>query len=84
MRINLKLAALALAGSLAVLGTAYAADDDGFDITQVSIAYSDGYIGVDHQFHAWEHRADAEEFRGKYLDRYRPWRHDDPHHPKEG
>jgi hypothetical protein len=78
MRISLKLAALALTGSLAVLGTAYA--DDSFDVNQVSVAYSDGYMGTDHQFHAWEHRADAEEFRAKHLDRYHPWRHDDPHH----
>ena len=77
MRISLKIAALALTGSLAVLGTAYAAD---FDINQVSVAYADGYTGTDHQFHAWEHRADAEEFRSKHIDRYRPWRHDDPHH----
>lgn len=83
MRINMKLAALVLTGSLAVLGTAYAADEDGFDANQVAIAYSDGYMGTDHQFHAWEHRADAEGFRAKHLDRYRPWRHDDPHHPKE-
>lgn len=81
MRINLKLAALALTGSLAVLGAAYA--DDAFDANQVAIAYSDGYMGTDHQFHAWAHRADAEAFRAKHLDRYRPWRHDDTHHPKD-
>ena len=80
MRISLKIASFALAGSLAVLGTAYAADEDGFDANQVSIAYSDGYMGADHQFHAWEHRADAEEFRAKHLDKYHPWRHDDSHH----
>jgi len=82
MRISVKLAALALTGSLAVLGTAYAADE-AFDINQVATAYSDGYMGTDHQFHAWEHRADAEEFRAKHLDRYHPWRHDDPHHAKD-
>lgn len=81
MRIHLVVAGLALAGSAMLLGTAYA--DDNFDINQVSIAYSDGYIGTDHQYHPWEHRADAEAFRAKHLDRYRPWRHDDPHHPKE-
>jgi hypothetical protein len=37
-------------------------------------------MGADHQFHAWEHRADAEEFRAKHLDKYHPWRHDDTHH----
>ena len=78
MRINLTLAALALTGGLAMLGTAYA--DDAFDANQVTIAYSDGYMGADHQFHAWEHRADAEEYRAKHLDHYHPWRHDDTHH----
>jgi hypothetical protein len=78
MRINLKIAAFAIAGSFAVLGTAYA--DDAFDIAQVDVAYSDGYMGVDHQFHPWEHRADAEAFRAKHIDRYHAWRHDDPHH----
>lgn len=78
MRINLKIAALALTGSLAVLGAAYA--DEAFNIDQVAVAYSDGYMGTDHQFHAWEHRADAEAFRAKHLDRYHPWRHDDTHH----
>ncbi len=80
MRINIKIAALALAGSLAALGTAYAADEDGFNDAQVSVAYADGYMGTDHQFHAWEHRADAEEFRAKHLEHYHPWRHDDPRH----
>jgi hypothetical protein len=78
MRTSLKIAALALTGGLAMLGTAYA--DDAFDVNQVTIAYSDGYMGADHQFHAWEHRADAEEFRAKHLDKYHPWRHDDTHH----
>ena len=78
MRMSLKIAVLALTGSLAVLGTAYA--DDAFNADQVTIAYSDGYMGNDHQFHAWEHRADAEEFRAKHLDHYHPWRHDDTHH----
>lgn len=80
MRISLTIASLALAGSLAMVGTAYAVDGDGFSDAQVSVAYSDGYMGMDHQFHAWEHRADAEEFRAKHLDKYRPWRHDDTHH----
>jgi len=78
MRMSLKIAALALTGGLAMLGTAYA--DDAFDANQVTIAYSDGYMGTDHQFHAWEHRADAEESRAKHVDHYHPWRHDDTHH----
>jgi hypothetical protein len=48
--------------------------------SDVSIAYADGYMGTDGQFHVWEHRADAEQFRAKHLDQYRAWRHDDPRH----
>lgn len=70
---------LALTGSL-LCGVAWAADEDGFDISQVTAAYSDGYIGTDHQFHPWIHRSDAEELRAKHLDLYHAWRHDDPRH----
>jgi len=80
MRIRLKVLGLALTASLAALGTAYAADRDGFDVNQVVVAYSDGYTGTDNQFHAWEHRADAQELRAEHLDKYRPWAHDDKHH----
>ena len=83
MRIRLKVLGLALTASLAALGTAYAADRDGFDVNQVVVAYSDGYTGTDNQFHAWEHRADAQELRAEHLDKYRPWAHDDKHHPHD-
>jgi hypothetical protein len=50
------------------------------DPAQVAVAYSDGYMGSDGQFHAWEHRSDAESIRANHADKYRPWRHDDTHH----
>lgn len=50
------------------------------DAAQVNMAYADGYTGADGQFHAWEHRSDAEGFRAGHADKYRPWRHDDPRH----
>ena len=80
MRAKMMIAAFAIAGSI---GCAAAYADDNFDINQVSIAYADGYMGTDHQFHVWEHRADAEAFRAKHLDRYRAWRHDDAKHAKD-
>lgn len=33
------------------------------DPAQVALAYSDGYMGTDGQFHPWEHRSDAESIR---------------------
>ena len=72
-------AALALAtASLVGAGAAYAFQD-----SDVSVAYADGYMGSDHQFHVWEHRADAEEYRSKHADTYKAWRHDDPRHKDE-
>jgi len=50
------------------------------DSAQITLAYADGYMGTDGQFHAWEHRSDAEDIRAKHADKYRPWRHDDPRH----
>ena len=73
MRTSLFLAGVAIAASLSLPAIAYQESD-------VSIAYADGYIGTDHQFHAWEHRADAEQFRAHHADMYRAWRHDDPRH----
>ena len=52
--------------------------------SDVKIAYADGYMGTDNQFHAWEHRADAQDFRAHHADLYRPWRHDDPRHHEGG
>ena len=82
MRTKMIIAAFAIAGSMGFLGAAANADDN-FDTNVVSIAYADGYMGTDHQFHVWEHRADAEAFRAKHLDRYRAWRHDDSKHAKD-
>ena len=61
-----------------ILGVGIARAD--IDPAQISVAYADGYTATDGQFHAWEHRSDAEDFRAKHADRYRAWRHDDPRH----
>mgnify|MGYP000844713466 FL=1 len=50
------------------------------EASQITVAFADGYTGTDGQFHAWESRADAQEFRAKHADQYRAWRHDDPRH----
>lgn len=82
MRSSSKIATIAIAiAGLALGGTGAAF---AFQESDVSVAYSDGYMGTDHQFHIWEHRADAEEFRAKHADQYRAWRHDDPRHPEHG
>jgi hypothetical protein len=65
--------------AIALVSIAGAAHAD-VDAAQIKIAYSDGYTGADGQFHAWDHRSDAEGFRAKHADLYRPWRHDDPRH----
>jgi hypothetical protein len=66
----------ALTIMVASTGIAYA----DVDAAQVTLAYVDGYMGTDGQFHPWEHRSDAENIRAKDADKYRPWRHDDPRH----
>jgi hypothetical protein len=68
--------ALTIALMLSTAGIAHA----DIDAAQVNVAYVDGYMGVDGQFHAWEHRSDAENMRAKHPDKYKPWRHDDPRH----
>lgn len=69
-------AALTVVGfSLASSGSLKA---DEFNPDSVKTAYADGYAGADRQFHAWDHRSDAENFRAKHADLYHPWRHDDP------
>ena len=76
MRISLKAASAAIViAGMSLAGAAVA-----FEASQVSVAYADGYVGTDSQFHEWEHRADAEDFRAKHADQYRAWRHDDPRH----
>lgn len=73
-----------MAFALMLAGLSLAAPDkaraDDFNPNSVSVGYADGYMGADHQFHVWEHRSDAEGFRAKHGDLYRPWRHDDPRH----
>ena len=55
MKIKIAIIAVTLAGlSLAGLASAGA-----FEMSDVAVAYADGYMGNDHQFHEWEHRADA-------------------------
>lgn len=64
-----------LVAGLSMAGAAVA-----LEASQVTAAYADGYTGTDGQFHPWESRADAQEFRAKHADQYRAWRHDDPRH----
>lgn len=81
MRNTLKITIAAMTVAAASLATAGIAN--AFQDSDVSVAYADGYMGTDNQFHAWEHRADAEEYRAKHADNYKSWRHDDPRH-KDG
>ena len=71
-----KMALTVVVATFASIGIARA----DLDSAQVAMAYSDGYMGTDGQFHAWEHRSDAEGIRASHSDKYRPWRHDDPRH----
>lgn len=68
-------AAAVVAASLSLASAAIAVE-----ASQITVAYADGYTGTDGQFHAWESRADAQEYRAKHADNYRAWRHDDPRH----
>ena len=81
MRNTLKITIAAITVAAASLATAGIAN--AFQDSDVSVAYADGYMGTDNQFHAWEHRADAEEYRSKHAENYKSWRHDDPRH-KDG
>jgi len=72
---KISLAAGIVAVSLSLAGAAVA-----LEASQVTVAFADGYTGTDGQFHAWESRTDAQEFRAKHTDQYRAWRHDDPRH----
>jgi hypothetical protein len=77
MRRKIKVAAVAIAlAGFSLCGIARAAVEE----SSVTVAYADGYMGTDGQFHAWEHRSDAEEFRAHHADKYHPWRHDDSRH----
>jgi hypothetical protein len=76
MRISLK----AVSAAIVIAGMSLAGAAVAYEAGQVSIAFADGYMGTDNQFHEWEHRADAQDFRAKHADQYRAWRHDDPRH----
>ena len=75
MRSKITITAIAFTGLVLAGGTAFAVE-----ASDVSAAYADGYVGTDNQFHAWENRIDAQEFRAKHADQYHAWRHDDPRH----
>jgi hypothetical protein len=75
MRSKLIITAIACTGLVLAGGAAFAVEAG-----NVSAAYADGYMGTDNQFHAWENRIDAQEFRAKHADQYHAWRHDDPRH----
>jgi len=72
---KVSIAAGIVAAGLSLAGAAVA-----LEASQVTVAFADGYTGTDGQFHAWESRADAQEFRAKHADQYHAWRHDDVRH----
>lgn len=76
MQISLK----AVSAAIVIAGMSLAGAAVALEASQVSVAYADGYMGTDNQFHEWESRADAMDFRAKHADQYRAWRHDDPRH----
>jgi hypothetical protein len=83
MRTLFKSIAISAALTGATLGgvaTVNAAVGVSFDIGNVAIGYSDGYMGTDHQFHHWAHSSDAARFRAAHKDQYHGYRHDDPKH----
>jgi hypothetical protein len=79
MHISLK----AVSAAIVIAGMSLAGAAVALEASEVSVAYADGYVGTDNQFHEWEHRADAQDFRAKHADKYRAWRHDDPRHKDE-
>jgi len=63
--------ALALAGVMLVSAvTADAAVGVSFDIGNVAVGYSDGYIDTDHQYHPWAKQSEAVRFRTAHKDLY--------------
>ena len=82
--IGISIIALGIAGaSFASAAPANAAIGIAFDIGNVAVGYTDGYMDNDHQYHRWEHRSDAEQYRAAHMDRYHAYRHDDQRHNKE-
>jgi hypothetical protein len=78
MQVSSKIATIAIV--LTGLALAGAGAASALEAANVAAAYADGYMGTDSQFHAWESRADAQEFRAAHADKYHAWRHDDPRH----
>ncbi|MES2253428.1 MAG: hypothetical protein V4559_00155 [Pseudomonadota bacterium] len=72
-----------IVAGIVVAGLSMAGAAVALEASQVTVAYADGYTGTDGQFHAWESRADAQEFRAKHADQYRAWRHDDSRHKND-
>lgn len=71
---------ISIAVGIIAAGLSLASAAIAVEASQITVAFADGYTGTDGQFHAWESRADAQEFRAKHADQYRAWRHDDPRH----
>jgi uncharacterized protein (DUF697 family) len=82
MRIIMKGAAMALilAGTAFSAVAANAAVGVTFDLGNVAVGYSDGYMGTDHQYHAWDKHSDAVRFQKAHKESYHGYRHDDPKH----
>ena len=82
MRIILKGAAIALilTGTTLSAVTANAAVGVSFDIGNVAVGYSDGYMGTDHQYHDWAQHSDAVRYQKAHKDSYHGYRHDNPNH----
>ena len=81
MQIILKSAAIALALAGVTLGSAAnAAVGVSFDVGNVAVGYSDGYMGTDHQYHAWAQHSDAVRYQKAHKESYHGYRHDDPNH----
>lgn len=74
---------ISIAAGIIAAGLSLASAAVAVEASQVTVAYADGYTGTDGQFHAWESRADAMEFRAKNADKYRAWRHDDVRHKND-
>jgi hypothetical protein len=82
MKINFKGAAMAAAFALTLgsAATANAAVGISFDLGNVAVGYTDGYMGTDHQYHRWAHASDASRFRAAHKEQYHTYRHNDPKH----
>jgi uncharacterized protein (DUF697 family) len=83
MRIISKSVTIALALAGATLGgvvTANAAVGVSFDVGNVAVGYSDGYMGTDHQYHRGAQHSDAVRFQTAHKELYHGYRHDDPKH----